>query len=445
MARSSAQVAIRQIGTLYSLGTLVGLTDAQFLERFLATSGVELGRRVCELGPAARADGLGRLPQNAAVFSRCGRCLPGGIRRARAHGPVPSCERANSRTGFTVWPCGPPARFGAATGGCEPGRSNCWTHPDRRMASPRVKATTGTNCSRALTRSWTACPSATVPHWCSASWKGCRDARPPAGSGSPRERFPAGSRGPQPAARPPGAARVTLSAAPLAVLLGKPTAGAMPATLVSSTVKFAGTSVWTASGAIPAAVATLARGVLRTMLLTKLKITATALALVLLGLATGRAALLGGPAKPAVENAIALHEPAEKPATAPAGKNGPKPPAQDELFAPYSWRSSGTYEPPDFYRFFPDDPAGGRILDEFWTDENSTKRPVAEILRTVPPGAAPDKQRSGSDSKNHRRHLHLERRRPRTPMRSRSFTMRPIPAARSAISGISLPCIMVFP
>ncbi len=41
MVRSSPHAAIRQIGTLYSLGTLRALSDAQLLEQFLARSGVD--------------------------------------------------------------------------------------------------------------------------------------------------------------------------------------------------------------------------------------------------------------------------------------------------------------------------------------------------------------------------------------------------------------------
>ncbi len=56
------------------------------------------------------------------------------------------------------------------------------------------------------------------------------------------------------------------------------------------------------------------------------------------------------------------------------------------MFAPYAWRSNDNYQPPDFNRFFPDDPAGGKKLDAFWNEENVTRQPVAEILRIVRQG-----------------------------------------------------------
>ncbi len=104
-----------------------------------------------------------------------------------------------------------------------------------------------------------------------------------------------------------------------------------------------------------------------------------------MGLATGAAGLVAGP-KPALQNASAFQTPAEKPAVASAGERGPQPRAQNELFAPYAWRSREKYEPPDFYRFFPDDPAGGKTLDEFWTNDNLARRPPTEILRIVRQG-----------------------------------------------------------
>jgi RNA polymerase sigma factor (sigma-70 family) len=174
---------------------------------------------------------------------------------------------------------------------------------------------------------------------------------------------------------------VTLSAAPGAILAEESIAAALPPNLAASTVKISVTGA-----AIPAAVASLAHGVLNSMLLTELNFTALALVLAVVGLATGSAARLVGPSMRADENAIRIQEPAAMPVAAGTAGTGPNPDATIEMFGPYSWRGRGTYEPPDFYRFFPDDRAGGKLLDDLWAVENLGKRPTAEILRIVRQG-----------------------------------------------------------
>src|SRR5262249_2182649 len=48
-----------------------------------------------------------------------------------------------------------------------------------------------------------------------------------------------------------------------------------------------------------------------------------------------------------------------------------------------AWRRTDRYEPPDFDRFFPDDPAGARRLKALWEAADKDKRPDEEVLPTV--------------------------------------------------------------
>jgi hypothetical protein len=50
------------------------------------------------------------------------------------------------------------------------------------------------------------------------------------------------------------------------------------------------------------------------------------------------------------------------------------------------------YSPPDFEAFFPDDAAGGKILDDLWKSENKDSRSDTEILGTVRNGLRNTKQ-----------------------------------------------------
>jgi RNA polymerase sigma factor (sigma-70 family) len=61
----------------------------------------------------------------------------------------------------------------------------------------------------------------------------------------------------------------------------------------------------------------------------------------------------------------------------------PQPMAPRETWA---WQRADVYEAPDFDRFFPNDPEGGRTLDALWEAEDRDRRPDAEILRAVRQG-----------------------------------------------------------
>lgn len=121
----------------------------------------------------------------------------------------------------------------------------------------------------------------------------------------------------------------------------------------------------------PAAVAALAQGVLRGMFLTHLRATSLRVAGVVLAL--GLVATAGSQAQQSAPKA----PPAAK------TEKAEKAPAEVDT---YAWRRTDVYEPPDFARFFPDDPAGGRKLDALWNDQERQKRPAAEVLATVRQG-----------------------------------------------------------
>ena len=66
MDRGAARSVLREIRTLYTLGTLGGLTDAQLLERFLARGEGDAEDAFAALVASPRADGPGRLSPDAA-------------------------------------------------------------------------------------------------------------------------------------------------------------------------------------------------------------------------------------------------------------------------------------------------------------------------------------------------------------------------------------------
>ena len=88
-------------------------------------------------------------------------------------------------------------------------------------------------------------------------------------------------------------------------------------------------------------------------------------------------------ARPVRYRASARQEPGGEDATRPVGWGRAEGGCAGERPLPYAWRRTDRYEPPDFARFFPDDPEGGRALDQLWGDEGRDKRPAAEILPIV--------------------------------------------------------------
>jgi C-terminal processing protease CtpA/Prc len=76
-----------------------------------------------------------------------------------------------------------------------------------------------------------------------------------------------------------------------------------------------------------------------------------------------------------------LAEQAPAPGPAPAASGVPPAPVApaDAL----AWRRTDRYEPPDFNRYFPDDPEGGLALDDLWEDKDKDKQPTGEILGIV--------------------------------------------------------------
>lgn len=57
-----------------------------------------------------------------------------------------------------------------------------------------------------------------------------------------------------------------------------------------------------------------------------------------------------------------------------------------------AWLQTDSYTPPDFKSFFPDDAAGGKILDELWKSKDKDSRIDTEILGTVRNGLRNTKQ-----------------------------------------------------
>jgi RNA polymerase sigma factor (sigma-70 family) len=158
----------------------------------------------------------------------------------------------------------------------------------------------------------------------------------------------------------------------------------VPASLANATIGAAvryATVGAAAAGAVPTAVVALTEGVSRSMLMTSLRTTflfPLAVVTALGGLATGGVLL-------------AQQRTEEKPAPVPTARSEPPAPAPKEQAASYAWRRTDTYEPPDFDRFFPDDPEGGKALDALWNDPNKDQRPNSR-LGTGPIRAYPFRQ-----------------------------------------------------
>ena len=77
------------LATLFGIGAVGRLSDAELLARFVRRRGCRLVRGgVLGAGGSARADGAGRLPADAGRRPRRGRCLPGGIPRPGPQGAV---------------------------------------------------------------------------------------------------------------------------------------------------------------------------------------------------------------------------------------------------------------------------------------------------------------------------------------------------------------------
>ena len=156
----------------------------------------------------------------------------------------------------------------------------------------------------------------------------------------------------------------------------------VPPTLARATVAAA------TSSTVPATILPIIQEVGRSMIHSRLKVamirSGLGLALVLGGAVAGSLARQGPPteAKPA---------PAPKPAARPDG------PAQGTLFASPSWRRVDAYEPPDFERFFPDDPEGAKRLAALWAAPDKDARPDEEVLRTVRAGMRRSRSRLRTD------------------------------------------------
>ena len=152
------------------------------------------------------------------------------------------------------------------------------------------------------------------------------------------------------------------------VALTEPLRAALPNGLAEAAVRLAPAG----SGTVPAAA--IARKVLRSMFLAQL---GSVLMKAFAGIAIGIGLFVYGSGIPVRQ------EPAGKPSTAPSVRGEPKPVAPGEAASEYAWRRTDRYEPPDYARFFPDDPEGGKALDQLWKDEGRDKRPAAEILQAV--------------------------------------------------------------
>jgi RNA polymerase sigma factor (sigma-70 family) len=158
-------------------------------------------------------------------------------------------------------------------------------------------------------------------------------------------------------------------------LLSSATQPILPAALMRTTVRFAidgsGFNALSAR-AVPASIAGLADGALRTLPLAPWK-SASAIVLsvwlALGGLAAGMAML--EPQAPRQEKATSSVPTAKVQAATQAPKN---------QLTTYSWNRADRYEPPDFEAFFPDDLEGAKQLADLWLAKDRDQRPDAEIL-----------------------------------------------------------------
>jgi RNA polymerase sigma factor (sigma-70 family) len=155
--------------------------------------------------------------------------------------------------------------------------------------------------------------------------------------------------------------------------LADPAHAVVPPALADATLRAAIQFAAGDAGSIPPAVAALAQGVLKSMILSSLRTIALVpliLVLAVSGLAAGTGLLARQTPKPEA-----------KPLRGSAVRGEPQTPPANQ--AKLAWRRADRYEPPDFEQFFPDDAEGGKVLDALWNDANKNKRPVEEILRIV--------------------------------------------------------------
>ena len=175
------------------------------------------------------------------------------------------------RAGCTVSPAAPRSMPGPARPARKRGR-NGWAqcYPLNHQTRPWRAS-----CGPFWTKSSLVCPNGIGPPYCFASWKGCRAGKPRLGSASPKAPFRAGS----PVRKSRLRDRLTrrgfaLSAATMASVLSHDAhAVILPPILLDSTIRVAtlvaaGSSL---AGVVSTLVATLTEGVLKAMLLAKLK------------------------------------------------------------------------------------------------------------------------------------------------------------------------------
>ncbi len=152
-------------------------------------------------------------------------------------------------------------------------------------------------------------------------------------------------------------------------VLADPARAAVPTALVEATV---GAAIrWAATGAASASagVAALTREVLKSMTLGHLRAGSMKL---MAGMAVAVGLLATG------AGSMARQRPGDAPA--PAAKAEAKPAAPVDT---YAWRRTDRYEPPDFDRYFPDDPEGARALAALLKEDRRDGPPAEEIFRIV--------------------------------------------------------------
>ena len=122
--------------------------------------------------------------------------------------------------------------------------------------------------------------------------------------------------------------------------------------------------------------ANIASGLRGSMTLARLSLVTVALitvATMLTGLAIGR----GMPTQ---------EPPADRPSTSPLAQGPPTATLSEQSRPTRAWQRTDTYEPPNFERFFPDDPAAGVLLDQLMTTYEKDPRPDVEKLGLVRQG-----------------------------------------------------------
>jgi hypothetical protein len=168
--------------------------------------------------------------------------------------------------------------------------------------------------------------------------------------------------------------------APGVVVLGAaiadPARGAS-ATFTEAAVRIATRHAAPSAGSASATASVLAQQVLRSMFWKSLRAASLKMAI---GTAMAMAVLTTG------AGSLAQPGPRGVPPTDPAIQDEPKATPRTDGAASYAWRRADQYEPPNFERFFPDDPVGGTELDALWNDEKKDDRPDAEVLRTLRQG-----------------------------------------------------------